>query len=105
IAHNRIVDGARRNSRRFKSEVPVDELPVNVADDRAAARSGDYYGDLQALRRAIEGLPKGQRTAVELLKLREMSLKEAAAASGMTIGALKVSTHRAIERLRASFDA
>ena len=35
-----------------------------------------------------------------MLKLREMSLKEAASASGTSIGALKVSVHRAMTTLR-----
>ena len=54
----------------------------------------------EALREAIEALPGGQRDAIEMLKLKEMSLKEAAAASGTTIGALKVATHRAMAALR-----
>jgi len=41
-----------------------------------------------------------QRDAVEMLRLREMSLKEAAAASGTSISALKVSVHRAVASLR-----
>jgi RNA polymerase sigma-70 factor (ECF subfamily) len=52
------------------------------------------------LREAVERLPPGQREAVRLLKLKEMSLKEAAAVSGMTVAALKVATHRALKRLR-----
>lgn len=35
-----------------------------------------------------------------MLKLEEMSLKEAAAASGMSVVALKVATHRALKNLR-----
>jgi RNA polymerase sigma-70 factor (ECF subfamily) len=35
-----------------------------------------------------------------MLKLREMSLKEAAAATGMSVGGLKVSVHRAVTALR-----
>ena len=38
--------------------------------------------------------------AVELLKLKEMSLKEASAASGMSVVSLKVATHRALKALR-----
>jgi RNA polymerase sigma-70 factor (ECF subfamily) len=49
---------------------------------------------------AINQLPIGQRQAIELLKLREMSLKEAAATTGMSIAALKVATHRALKALR-----
>jgi DNA-directed RNA polymerase specialized sigma24 family protein len=52
------------------------------------------------LRRAIKALPSGQREAVEMIKLREMSLKEAAAVSGTSVGALKVSVHRAVVTLR-----
>ncbi|WP_365970273.1 sigma factor-like helix-turn-helix DNA-binding protein [Mesorhizobium sp.] len=48
----------------------------------------------------IKGLPTGQRQAIELLKLREMSLKEAASFTGMSIAALKVATHRGMTALR-----
>lgn len=58
------------------------------------------YRDPEELRIAIRGLPDGQRKAIEMLKLREMSLKEAAAASGTSVGALKVSVHRAVAALR-----
>jgi hypothetical protein len=30
IAHNRMIDSARRNSWRFNNEVPVGELPAHV---------------------------------------------------------------------------
>lgn len=101
IAHNRMVDQARRNSRRMTNEVAVDEYPMDVADTDAGT-AADRYGDPEELRRAIKVLPKGQRSAIELLKLREMSLKEAAEATGMSISALKVSVHRAIKSLRTS---
>ena len=38
--------------------------------------------------------------AIELLKLKELSLKEAAEISGTSVGALKVATHRAMATLR-----
>jgi RNA polymerase sigma-70 factor (ECF subfamily) len=101
IAHNRMVDGARRHARRSANEVQTEELPAHVADDDANHPRGDYH-DPEALRRAVIDLPPGQRTAIELLKLREMSLKEAAAVSGMSISALKTSVHRAIKSLRVS---
>jgi RNA polymerase sigma-70 factor (ECF subfamily) len=99
IAHNRMVDQARRNARRAVNEMSVDEYPAHVADEDAAA---DHYGDPEELRQAIKALPKGQRAAIELLKLREMSLKEASHATGMSISALKVSVHRAVKTLRAA---
>lgn len=98
ITRNRLADGARRYARRSAHEVQVDEMPVTFADDAANTDIGTY-GDTDALRHAIQTLPPRQRTAVEMLKLRELSLKEAAAASGMSVGALKVSVHRAMATL------
>ncbi len=98
ITRNRLADGARRYVRRSAHEVQVDELPVTYPDD-AANTETETYGDADALKLAIAALPRGQRAAVEMLKLRELSLKEAAAASGMSISALKVSVHRAMASL------
>ena len=52
------------------------------------------------LRAAIANLPPGQREAINRLKLNELSLKEASAATGMSVAALKVATHRALKNLR-----
>jgi RNA polymerase sigma-70 factor (ECF subfamily) len=99
IVRNRLADGARRHARRAEHEVQVEELPVTFAED-GTNNDMETYGDTEALRHAIQALPPGQRTAVEMLKLREMSLKEAAATSGMSVGALKVSVHRAMASLQ-----
>jgi len=99
IARNSLADSARRYARRAAKEVASDTLPVTFADE-AANIPLEVYGDPEALRRAIERLPPGQRQAVELLKLRELTLKEAARESGMTVGALKIAVHRAIRALR-----
>ena len=99
IARNRLADGARRYARRGVHEVAVEDVAVTFSEDVANTMT-ETYGDPEALHQAIVALPPGQRTAIELLKLREMSLKEAAAATGTSIGALKVSTHRAMDALR-----
>jgi RNA polymerase sigma-70 factor, ECF subfamily len=39
------------------------------------------------------------------VKLRDLSLKEAADASGMSVGALKVAVHRAVKALRRALAA
>jgi RNA polymerase sigma factor (sigma-70 family) len=103
IAHNRMVDGIRRQARRGANEVTVDELPETFAGE-ATNTPGEGYGDAEALRRAVQSLPPGQRTAIEMVKMREMSLKEASAASGMSIAALKVAVHRGIGALRKSLN-
>jgi RNA polymerase sigma factor (sigma-70 family) len=99
ITRNRLADGVRRCARRGALEVPVDDWIVTFSDSAANSTSLGHI-NLDALRHAIEALPAGQRTAIEMLKLREMSLKDAAAACGMSIGALKVATHRAMNTLR-----
>jgi RNA polymerase sigma-70 factor (ECF subfamily) len=99
IAHNRMVDAARRYGRRMAREVTVEEYPETFAPEKANMVE-EAYGDPEALRQALNELPKSQRMAIELLKLQEMSLKQAAGASGMSIAALKVATHRATRALR-----
>ncbi len=99
IARRRIIDRLRRQGRTSAHEAPLDtdhetipEAATNLLETRAVGRS---------LREAVDKLPPGQREAVTLLKLQEMSLKEAAEKSGMSIAALKVATHRALKNLRA----
>jgi len=99
IMRNRLADSARRYARRIVHEVQVENLPVTFSDMETNTDNG-VYRDPEALKKAIEVLPPGQRRAVEMLKLGEMSLKEAAAKSGMSVGALKVSVHRAMIALR-----
>jgi RNA polymerase sigma factor (sigma-70 family) len=99
IARNRLADVQRRQVRRAHGEIAVDVLPETFSDDETKEPI-DRMADAEALSRALADLPPRQREAVELLRLREMSLKEASAASGMSIAALKVSMHRAMKALR-----
>jgi RNA polymerase sigma factor (sigma-70 family) len=99
IIRNRLADVARRDARRVAHEVTVDDLAVTFADTHANP-SSQGVGDPDALKQAIQTLPPGQRDAIEMLKLRGLSLKEAAAESGTSVGALKVATHRAMATLR-----
>jgi len=99
ILRNRLADAARRYARHGAREVVVDDLDVTFFSESTNTMT-TTYGDPDALREAIADLPAGQRSAIELLKLRELSLKEAAAASGTSVGALKVATHRAMDALR-----
>lgn len=99
IIHNRLVDAQRRGIRRSSKEVVVADVPETFSEEETNWLS-DGPGDPEELRQAIANLPPGQRRAIELLKLQEMSLKEAAETSGMSIGALKVAVHRGIKSLR-----
>jgi len=101
IAHHRMVDRARRHTRLWANEVLVDEFAESISDEVSDLPNGEY-GNAEQVRQAVKRLPARQRTAIELLRLRELSLKEAADVSGMSISALKVAAHRAIRSLRRS---
>jgi len=101
ILRHRLADSVRRSVRHSAREVAVDNLEDIVSEASANPRE-DWLPDHDALHRAISDLPPAQRRAVELLKMKELSLKEAAVETGMSIAALKVATHRALKSLRAT---
>lgn len=99
ITRHRLADGARRFARRDAREVQVEDLDVTFSS--AATHSTlDDSAETADLRQAMAALPVKQREAIQLLKLEELSLKEAAVVTGTSVGALKVATHRAIATLR-----
>jgi len=98
ITKRRIIDRLRRQGRTRTREVALDFEDVTFSTPGANLGEADW--NKRVLRDAIERLPPGQRDAVRLLKLQEMSLQQAAAASGISVAALKVAMHRAIKNLR-----
>jgi RNA polymerase sigma-70 factor (ECF subfamily) len=101
IAERRCIDRLRRRGRSAGRESPIDDhaetlaAPTGVTgEDRVANRQ---------LREAEAELPEIQRVAVRLAKLEDLPLSEAAARSGLSVGALKVATHRALKTLRRKF--
>ncbi len=104
IIRNRMADNGRRHARRAVHEVLSERPPETFpADD--ANTPANAFGDVEALGQALRQLPPGQRQAIELMKIKEMSLKEASAATGTSIGALKVSVHRGMSALRKALGA
>jgi RNA polymerase sigma-70 factor, ECF subfamily len=99
IVRHRIIDALRREVRRGGREVVVDDLDVTF-EAGPANTPKETFGGPEALRNAIQALPVGQRRAIELLKIQQLSLKEASAETGVSVGALKVATHRAMATLR-----
>jgi RNA polymerase sigma-70 factor (ECF subfamily) len=99
IAHRRSIDAVRRKVRTDSAET-FSPIAYETYADPAANREISAHENSAVLSEAIAALPPGQRQAVELLRLRELSLAEASAESGQSVGALKVSLHRAIRTLR-----
>lgn len=100
IANRRIIDRLRRHIRARAREIELSSEHETFSPDAANFHLEDTFADQAALHAAIATLAPDQRLAINLTKLKEMSLKEAAMASGRSVSALKVATHRAIKSLR-----
>ncbi len=103
IAERRAVDRLRRRGRRAGRENPLDDYRETLAAPQA--NTGEQGIAARQLRSAVASLPPAQRTALALAKLEDLSLAEASRRSGMSVGALKVATHRAVKTLRRRFGA
>lgn len=99
IARRRSIDALRKSGRVSKFEESAEPEVMERAPGPVAEENP--FEDLEpGLARAVAELPPGQRQAIELVKLRELSLAEAAEQSGVSAGALKVAVHRAMKTLR-----
>ncbi|BDV32536.1 sigma-70 family RNA polymerase sigma factor [Methylocystis iwaonis] len=99
IVARRAIDALRRQSARSAHETTVDVLPETFSGDDAKSEQ-EVSDDQEFLRRALSQLPDGQREAIELMKIRGLSLQEASVATGRSVASLKVSVHRAIKTMR-----
>jgi RNA polymerase sigma factor (sigma-70 family) len=99
IASRRIIDTVRKRSRVSRHEMTdTDSETFAVA---ATNSDVELVRSEQEISELLSTLPVRQRVALEALKLKEMTLVEASAASGQSVGALKVNVHRALKSLRA----
>jgi RNA polymerase sigma-70 factor (ECF subfamily) len=102
IAKRRAIDILRQRWRQSRREVHAAVAYEMYSDpDSNPAGGWEQNGLTKTLAEAVGGLSSGQRQAVEHLALQEQSLAEASAATGRTIGALKVDLHRAVKSLQA----
>lgn len=95
VARHRLIDRARR---RFR--ISARESELTDAQETFAAEESNLHeriSDTRRLHSAIAALPVGQRQAIEMLRLKELSLKKASAMSGQSEIALKVAVHRAVK--------
>ena len=92
IARYKVIDHLRREG--LRAHIPLDGMDALFAADTADA--GDAQRDANAL---VARLPEQQRRAVRLVKLDELSVREAAANTGLSETAVKVNVHRAIKNL------
>jgi len=93
VARNSILDALGKNRKFAEREVPTETLP-----ESGAVEADGSLGD--ELHQALKSLSPIHREAVELLKLRGLSLEEAALELKISVAALKVRAHRGYEQLR-----
>lgn len=98
IVVRRTIDAARKRGRIGRQEV-FDDVAYETFADPRANHSYDE-GAAQTLAGMTASLSRSQKEAIELVKIKEMSLAEASTVSGQSIAALKVNIHRAMKKLR-----
>lgn len=100
IAERRCVDRLRWLGRHAGAE-QFGALQAEAIADPEMAEAAERHVAGRELRAAVAALPRVQRTAVTLTKFEDLSLGEASARSGISAGALKVATFRAVRAIRA----
>ncbi len=98
IVVRRSIDATRKRGRIGRREV-FNEAAYETFADPHAKEPLDADAS-RTLARMTESLPRGQKEAIELVKISQMTLAEASLASGQSIALLKVNIHRAMKKLR-----
>jgi RNA polymerase sigma-70 factor (ECF subfamily) len=99
IAARRGIDRIRRDARIARFEVS-DEAAVATFAAPAANQESGALRAAETIEPLLAALPERQRLALEAVKIRGLSLAQAASESGQSVAALKVNVHRAIKALR-----
>ncbi len=98
IVVRRAIDANRRQGRIERRETWNPEAYETFSD--TVTNHGEASDSSEAVARMMATLTPRQKEAIELVKLKEMTMAEAAAASGQSAGSIKVNVHRALRRLR-----
>jgi RNA polymerase sigma-70 factor (ECF subfamily) len=97
IARYKLIDWLRRHARREQHHVALDDAGDLFASDTADA--GDARRDLGTL---LATLPAQQHHAIVHTKLDGWSVRDTAAAMGISEASVKVAVHRGLKALAAS---
>lgn len=89
------------NSKFRRLAVERREAAKRSGDDRGTRTADDQLADQDVIARALAALPKRQRTAVVLRYYADLPEREAAEAMGVSVGTVKSSVSRGLERMRA----
>ncbi len=96
IARHKLIDHLRKRGRRPTR--PIEEAEMLMADH--TVEDGATRADLS---RCLSALPPRQRRLIEDVRLKGLSVAEAAERHGYSVTAAKVSLHRSLKALNARF--
>ena len=92
VARYKLLDHFRRSGVRRT-------VPLEDAGDLFAVENPEEGAVRRDLAKLLSALPKRQRQLVEDVKITGLSMEEAAAKSGMSVTAVKVSVHRSMKAM------
>lgn len=92
------------NSRFRRLALERREARKRSGDDRGVRTAEDQVADADEVFQALRVLPERQRTAVVLRYYADLSEADAAAAMGVSVGTVKSSVSRGLDRLRLVLD-
>lgn len=98
IARNKVADSLRASGR-DKSD-PTDEVPDRVSSAVEPETGALRSADARQLRALLDKLPSSHREVLVLRVAMQFSAEETARTVGSTPGAVRVTQHRALTRLR-----
>ena len=90
------------NSRFRRLALERRQAEKRSADDRGARAHDDRLADADEMFTALRGLPERQRTAVVLRYYADMTEAETADVMGVSVGTVKSTVSRALDRMRAA---
>lgn len=95
IARYRMIDRWRHTKRRGH------ELPIEDFEHVLTAQHQEAGDPKRDIARLLATLPEKQRKSIELVKIKDMSICEACAATGWSPSDIKISIHRGLKSLMA----
>ncbi|HWA23742.1 MAG TPA: sigma factor-like helix-turn-helix DNA-binding protein [Caulobacterales bacterium] len=95
IARYKLIDHLR------KTPAGREFVPVDAVADLFSEEAADSADPRQDIERLLTHLPTKQSTAIRLVKLEQLTAKEAAGRMGISEADVKISIHRGLQKLMA----
>lgn len=106
IARRRLIDRARKKTRRPKESAFVEDLPTGEPGGRGGVGSKSELGEEAQLARSVmETLSAEQQRVLRLTIIQGLTQEEAAVATGLPLGTVKTYARRGLIKIREAIAA